>query len=74
MQHAPINNAPRKRAHQFGMGNATEVVREVGVNDFRVASDQRLFHLDHRLLGIAARTVGVLLWPKIGFEDRIQHE
>jgi hypothetical protein len=52
-------------------GNAAEVVREVGVHDFRVASEQRLFHLDHRLLGIAARPVGVLLWRKVGFEDRL---
>ena len=56
------------------MGNAPEVVREVGVNDFRVASEQPLFHLDHRLLGISPRTVGVLLWWKIGFEDRFQHQ
>ena len=37
------------------MRNAPEVVREVGVNDFRVASEQQLFHLDHRLLGISPR-------------------
>src|SRR5712692_11292850 len=35
------------------MGDAPEVVREVGVNDFRVATEQQPFHLDHRLLGIA---------------------
>ena len=43
------------------MRNAPEVVREVGVHDFRMASEQRRFHLDHRLLGVAARPVGVLL-------------
>ena len=74
MQHAPIDNASRERAHQFGVGNASEVVREVGVYDFRVASKQQLFHLDHRLLGISPRTVGVLLGWKIGFEDRFEHE
>src|SRR5258706_9447699 len=31
-------------------------------------------HLDHRLLRIASRTVGVLLWRKIGFKDRLQHQ
>src|SRR4051812_29573435 len=41
-------------------GDASEVVREVGVNDFRVATEQQLFHLDHRLLGIAPGTVCVL--------------
>ena len=56
------------------MGNAPEVVREVGVNDFRVAAKQLRFHLDHRLLGIALGTVGVLLWWKIGFKDRFQHQ
>src|SRR6266446_2443349 len=48
------------------MGDASEVVREVGVNDFRVATEQQLFHLDHRLLGIAPGTVRVLF----GWEDR----
>jgi hypothetical protein len=35
------------------MGDAPEVVREVGVNDFQVASEQPFFYLDHRLLGIS---------------------
>ena len=74
MQHAPVHDAPRKRQHQFGVRNGPEVVREVGVYNFRVASEQRLFHLDHRLLGIAARPVGVLLGWKVGFEDRIEHQ
>ena len=55
MQHTPINDASRKRTHQFGVRNASEVVREVGVNDFRVASEQQFFHLDDRLLGISPR-------------------
>ena len=48
------------------MRNAPEVVREVGVNDFRVAAKQQCFHLDHRLLSISPRTVGILLGWKIG--------
>src|SRR6266699_1822694 len=56
------------------MGDAPEVVREVGVDDFRMASEHQRFHLDHRLLGIAPGTVGVLFWWKIGFEDRFQHQ
>src|SRR5229473_6606545 len=56
------------------MGDASEVVREVGVNDFRVATEQQLFYLDHRLLGIAPRTVRVLFGWKVGFEDRFQHQ
>jgi hypothetical protein len=74
MQHAPINDPARYRPHQFGMGDAPEVVREVGVNDFRAATEQQLFHLDHRLLGIAPGTVSVLLWRKVGFKDRGQHQ
>ena len=74
MQHAPINDPARYRLQQFGMRNASEVVREVGVHDFRMATEQQLFHLDHRLLGIAPRTVGVLFRWKIGFEDRFQHQ
>jgi len=52
------------------MWDAPEVVREVSVNDFRVAAKQLRFHLDHRLLGISPRTVGILLWWKVGLEDR----
>src|SRR6201997_4973307 len=74
MQHAPINNPARYRLEKFGMRNAPEVVREVGVNDFRMAAEQLRIHLGHRLLGIAPGTVGVLLWWKIGFEDRFQHQ
>ena len=61
MQHTRIHDAPRERQHQFSMWNGAEVVREVGVYDFRAAPEQRLLHLDHRLLGVAARPVGVLL-------------
>jgi len=39
-----------------------------------MATEQRLFHFDHRLLGIAARTIGVLLGWKIGIENRIEHQ
>src|SRR5262249_8457136 len=53
------------------MGDAPEVVREVGVNDFRMASEHQLFHLDHRLLGVAPGTVVVLLWWKIGSSTSI---
>ena len=74
MQHPPIDDASRERAHQFSVRDAPKVVREVGVHDFRMASEQRLFHLDHRLLGIAARPVGVLLWRKVGFKDRFEHQ
>jgi hypothetical protein len=74
MQHPPVHDAPRKRQHEFGVWNGPEVVGEVGVHDFRMASEQRLFHLDHRLLGTPARPVGVLLGRKVGFEDRIEHQ
>ena len=59
MQHAPINDPARHRLQEFGMGDAPEVVREVGVHDFRMAAKQLLFHLDHRLLGVSPGTVGV---------------
>ena len=74
MQHAPIDDPTRYRLDQLGVGNAPEVVREVGVDYFRVASEQQLLHLDHRLLGISPGTVGVLLWWKVGFEDRFEHQ
>jgi len=34
------------------MRNAPKVVREVGVHDFQMATEQQLLHLDDRLLGI----------------------
>ena len=74
MQHTPINDAARKREHQFGVWNAAKVVRQVGVNDVRVAKVQPVLHFHRRLLGIAARPVGVLLGREVGFEDRFEHQ
>jgi hypothetical protein len=54
-----------------GMGDASEVVREVSVNDFRVATEQQLFHLDHRLLGIAPGTVRVAILCRK--PDEVEH-
>src|SRR5260370_27211976 len=51
------------------MRDAPEVVREVGVDDFRMASEQQPFHLDHRLLGVSPRTVRILFWWKVGFRS-----
>jgi len=39
-----------------------------------VTVEQRVLHLDHRLLGVAPGTVGVLLGWKVGLEDRIEHQ
>src|SRR5580700_2626261 len=39
-----------------------------------MAPEHQRFHVDHRLLGVAPWAVGVLLWWKIGFEDRFQHQ
>jgi hypothetical protein len=47
---------------QISVENASEVVREVGINNIRLPSMQPFLHLDHRLLGVAPRAVGVLLW------------
>jgi hypothetical protein len=51
MQHASINNPARHRFEKFVVRNTSEVVREVGVNDFRAVTKQLRLHLDHRLLG-----------------------
>ena len=56
------------------MGDASEVVRKVGVYDVGVTTEQLLLHLDHRLLGVAPSTIGVEFRWKIGFEDRRQHQ
>jgi hypothetical protein len=52
------------------MRNAPKVVREVGVDDVRVAPEQQLLHLYDCLLGVARSAVGVDFRRKIGFEDR----
>ena len=49
------------------MWNAPEVVREVGINDFRMATKQQLLNLYNGLLGIAPSAVGVDFWRKVGF-------
>jgi len=41
------------------MRNAPEVVREVGVDDVRVARKHQLLHLDDCLLGVSPSAVGV---------------
>ena len=56
------------------MWNTPEVVREVGVDDVRVATEQQLLHLYDGLLGISPGTIGVEFRWKIGFENRFQHE
>src|SRR6266436_2153063 len=52
------------------MRNAPEVVREVGVHDFRMATEQQLLHLYSGLLSVAPSAVGVDFRWKVGFEDR----
>jgi hypothetical protein len=51
----------------------TEVVRKVGVNDIRLATKQPFLHLVHRLLGVTARTVGILFRCKISLKDQLKH-
>src|ERR1700687_4957132 len=59
MQHAPINDTARHRLEKVGVRNAPEVVREVGVHDFRMATEQQLLHLYGALLSVAPSAVGV---------------
>src|ERR1700716_2245092 len=56
------------------MRNAPEVVREVGVHDVRMTTEQQLLHLYGGLLGVASSAVGVDFRWKVGFEDRLQHQ
>src|SRR5580700_1281681 len=46
------------------MRNAPEVVREVAVHHFRMATKQQLLHLYSGLLGVAPGAVGVDFWWK----------
>ena len=54
-----------------GRRNAPEVVREVGVHDFRMATKQQLFHLDGSLLGVAPSAVGIDFRWKVGFANNL---
>src|SRR6516164_3663190 len=71
MQHAPINDPARHRLQKVGMRNAPEVVREIGVHDFRMATEQQFLHLYGGLLGVAPSAVGVDFWWKVGFSTSI---
>jgi hypothetical protein len=57
MQHAPINDLAGHRLQEVGVRNGPEVVREVGVHDFRMATEQRLLHLYGGLLGVAKKSI-----------------
>src|SRR5215510_1454932 len=56
------------------MRNAPEVLREVGVDDVRAATEQQPPHLYDRLVVVAGSAVGVDFRWKIGFEDRLQYQ
>src|SRR5215471_12501756 len=56
------------------MWNAPKVVREIGVYDVRVATEQQLLRLYDCLLSVSPSAVGVDFRRKIGFEDRFQHQ
>src|SRR6516165_8514638 len=71
MQHAPINDTARHRLEKVGMRNAPEVVRKVGVHDFRMATEQQLLHLYSGLLGIAPSAIGVDFRWKVGSSTSI---
>jgi hypothetical protein len=49
------------------MWNAPEVVREVGIDDFRMTTEQQLLHRYDCLLSVSPSTVGVDFRWKIGF-------
>ena len=49
-------------------------VREVGVDDVPVSTEQQFFPLNCRLLGVPPGPVGILFGWEIGFKDRLQHQ
>ena len=59
---------------QIGVRNASEVVREVGIDDFRMATEQQLLHLYSGLLGIAPSAVGVDFRWKVDGQDFVDIE
>ena len=66
-----------RRATDFSKsacGILPKIAGKAGAYDIRTAPEHQLFHLHHCLLGIAPRTVSILLGWKIGFKDRFQHQ
>ncbi len=69
MQHTRVHDAPRERQYQFGVWNGPEVVREVGVHDVPVASEQRAaislrVHADEDHVELQRGATGVkVAWP-----------
>ncbi len=53
------------------MRNAPEDVREVGVHDFRMATEQQLLRLYSGLLGAAPSAVGIDFRWKVGFANNL---
>ena len=53
------------------MRNAPEVIREVGVHDVRMATEQQFLHLYGSLLGVAPSAVGIDFRWKVGFANNL---
>jgi len=73
-KNAAIDNALGHHGHQFGVRDAVEVLRQVGVYDLGVAVPKRAGDVVH---GIVRRSPGpesIRVRTEIGFEDRLDGE
>ena len=63
-----------QRFHQFGVRDAVEVARQVGVDDLRMPRVDQPVDLPDGVQGAAVWPVGVLLRLQVGLEDRLQDQ
>ena len=73
-QQSSVAHAPGDGQEQLGVRDLTEVVRQIGIYHLPVARRQQPMHAPDRVIRVATRPIGVLLWLQVGLEDRRQHQ
>src|ERR1035438_1566274 len=74
MQHMLIDDPPSHALHQLRVRDGVEVLRQVRVNDIRVALVQQLIYLLDRIQRTPLRPVAVSIRLQIRLEDWFQNQ
>jgi site-specific DNA recombinase len=74
VQNRTVNNALGYDSQQFGVGNAVEVFRQVGINDMGVAIIERFGYLIYSITGRFLWPESVGIRTEIGFKYRLDDE
>ena len=73
-EQAPVAHAPGHALHQLGVGDLTEIVREIAIYHFVVAPVEEPVDVSDRIQGASFRPVTVLLGFQVGLKDRPQYK